>query len=74
MLGNRITDYSGKTVGWVETLDNGDQQVSAFSGKIIAFYRASNNTTTDFYGRIISHGNVAVGMLYNPQYNDEYKP
>ncbi len=62
-----IRDFYGRILGFVETDREGNQQVRAFSGIILGFYDKKNNCTRDFYGKIISKGNTAVGLLYKDQ-------
>ena len=66
MLVNKeyIRDRNGKIIGWVETDHIGNKVVKDFYGKIKGRYRKSSNTTVDFYGRIVSYGDVTSGLLY----------
>jgi hypothetical protein len=58
-----IQDWTGKILGYVQTNSNGDKTVSNFYGVILGYYRKSQNITTDFYGRMISRGDTAVGLI-----------
>ena len=69
-----VREFSGKIIGWVETDDKGNQDVRTFTGLIIARYDAEFNVTRDFYGKILTRGNTAVGQLFNPSVNTSYKP
>lgn len=69
-----VREFSGKIIGWVETENDGSQIVRAFSGKIIAKYDARFNVTREFSGKVLTQGNTAVGQLFNPSINTEYKP
>lgn len=61
-----IKDFSGKILGIVQTDSNGDQIAKDFqSQKILGYYRAKYNHTTDFFGRIIAKGNCVVSLIYN---------
>lgn len=58
-----IKDFYGRVMGTVETQGT-KQVVKDFYGKLVATYDSKDNFTRDFYGRVISKGNTAVGMLY----------
>lgn len=61
-----IREFSGKILGIVQTDSNGDQTAIDFSSrKILGYYRAKQDYTTDFYGRIIAKGNCVVSLIYN---------
>lgn len=57
-----IRDFTGKIIGKYEFKDNGDIIVRDFYNRILGYYIASRNVTTDFYKKVIAKGN-AVGML-----------
>ena len=63
LIGDPVRDFSGRIIGFYEHKPNGDIIVREFSGRILGYYRASENVTTDFYGRKIAFVNV-VGMLF----------
>ena len=69
-----VREFSGRIIGWIETDNHGNQIIRAFSGLIIARYDKDLNVTREFSGRIISKGNTAIGQLYNPAINPEYRP
>lgn len=69
-----VREFSGKIIGWVETDKDGNQQVRTFTGKIIGKYDKSLDCTRTFTGKIITKGNTAVGLLYMPEYNPDFKP
>lgn len=69
-----VREFSGRIIGWIETDSHGNQIIRAFSGLIIARYDKDLDVTREFSGRIISKGNTAVGQLYNPTINPEYRP
>ena len=31
----------------------------------LSFYRVKKNTTTDFYGKMLTKGNAAAGLIYD---------
>ena len=57
-----IKDFYGRIIGKIETKPNGDKIVTDFYGRIVGKYEKFSNTTKDFYGRVIAHGD-ACGML-----------
>ena len=67
-----VREFGGKIIGWVETDKDGNQDIRTFTGAIIARYDARMKVTRDFYGRILTKGNTAVGQLFNPSLNPSY--
>lgn len=60
-----IKNKSGKILGVIRYHDNGDQTALNYPGyKILGYYRASRNVTTDYYGKIISTGNSVIALIY----------
>jgi len=60
-----IKNRTGKILGVIRYHDNGDQTALSYPGyKILGYYRASRNVTTDYYGRILSNGNSVSGLIY----------
>ncbi len=60
-----ITDFMGKKLGIIETDSNGDQRAIDFdTRKVLGYYKANLNHTTDFMGRIIAKGNCVVSLIY----------
>ena len=62
-----ITDFMGKKLGIIETDSNtGDQRALDFNTrKVLGYYKANLNHTTDVMGRIIAKGNCVVSLIYN---------
>ena len=60
-----IKDFYGRILGYIETLDNGDQVATDFYGRVLGKYYAHDNVTKDFYGRILAHGNILASLIYN---------
>jgi hypothetical protein len=62
-----IRDFNTRQIiGILRTLNNGDVEAREFSSrKILGFYRAKKNTTTDFYGKMLTKGNAAAGLIYD---------
>ena len=61
-----ILDFlSRKQIGILRHLDNGDVVAIEFlSRKVLGYYRASTNTTVDFFGKQVSKGNTVVSFIY----------
>lgn len=63
-----ISEYpSGKKLGIIETdSSTGDQVARDFTTrKILGYYKADPNHTTDVLGHIIAKGNCVVSLIYN---------
>ena len=61
-----VKDFSGRILGIVQSLDNGDQIIKDFNTRqILGYYRARLNHTTDFRGVVIAKGNAAASLIYN---------
>lgn len=61
-----ITDFMGKKLGIIETDSNGDQRALDFNTRrILGYYKAAHNHTTDVMGRIVAKGNCVVSFIYN---------
>ena len=58
-----IREFSGSVVGYLDHESNGDITVRNFYGKVLGRYERSSDTTKDFYGRILYHGNMASALL-----------
>ena len=64
----KICDRMGRPIGMLRHLPNGDiEAVEFLSRKIIGFYRAASNTTTDFLGRFIAKGDVTAALIFNAE-------
>lgn len=60
----KITEFGGRVIGYIETDKDGNKQVRDFYGRILGYYNKNDNKTRDFYGRIISDSDTLVGFLY----------
>ena len=58
-----IKDFYGRIIGRIRIKDNGDKDVFDFYGRKLGYYLKSNNTTYDFYGRIIARGDACSMLL-----------
>lgn len=61
-----IRDFNTRQIiGIIRTKSNGDQVAIDFATrKILGFYRASRDATTDFLGRVLTRGNSVVSLIY----------
>ena len=59
-----VKDWTGKILGWVDTDSKGNQIVYNFGLRVLAKYDAYNDRTTDFAGKVLSHGNTAIAYIY----------
>ena len=61
-----IRDFDTRQIiGILRYKPNGDIEAVEFkSRQILGYYRASTDSTTDFFGRIIAKGNCVVSFIY----------
>jgi len=60
-----IKDFSGYILGYIVHEDNGDEKVVDFdTRKVLGYYKASENTTREFSGKIVGRGNRLSELLY----------
>ena len=59
-----IRDRSGRILGWIETDHLGNKLVRDFMGHTKGRYKKVGNVTLDFYGKIVSYGDVTASLLY----------
>lgn len=60
-----IRDFpSLRILGYVRTQANGDKIAFNFQKRILGYYRAKYDHTTDWQGRILSKGDTVVGLIY----------
>lgn len=57
-----IRDFNGRIIGYIETDKQGNKTIRDFYGIIKGYYKKSDNTTRDFYQRIVARGDQS-GML-----------
>lgn len=61
---DKITGFGGKIIGYVDTDQYGNQRVKGFDYKIKGYYDKNTDTTRDWYGHIMAHGNQVLMFLY----------
>ena len=62
MAKEKITDWTGKIIGWVEWSGN-KKWLSDFYGRRLGYYDKSLNITCDFYGRRVGTGDIVMTLL-----------
>lgn len=63
MAKNAIKDFSGKTIGWIIDMPNGDQEIKNFYMQTLGKYDKRQDVTRDFYGRVVARGNQLSMLL-----------
>lgn len=58
-----IKDWTGKTLGFIETDSCGNIILRNFYGQILGKYNKQLNITQDFYGRQVAKGNCIMMLL-----------
>ncbi len=62
MAREKIQDYTGKIIGWIEWSGN-KKWISDFYGRRLGYYDKSLNKTFDFYGRQVGMGDIVTTLL-----------
>ena len=66
MKDEQVKTISGKTVGIIRHLSNGDKVAIQYpSMKTLGYYRAAHNITTDLYGRLLNRGDSVVSLIWD---------
>ena len=63
MQEEKIKDFYGRIIGYIQTYPNGDKKLLNFYRKILGTYVKSSNITKDFYGRIVGRGDFLTSLL-----------
>ncbi len=63
MTKEKIQDYTGKILGFVETDGSGNKVLRDFYGKILGKYNKSLDITQDFYGCQVAKGDCLMILL-----------
>jgi len=58
-----IRDFFGKIIAYIDYKENGDQELRNYQQTVLGRYIVSKNTTTDYFGKILSRGNTLVGLI-----------
>ena len=60
-----ITDFYGRILGTIETENNGNRIARDFYGRYLGKYDKQLNRTEDFYGKILSSGDILSSLIVN---------
>ena len=61
---DKIKDWTGKIIGFIETDSvTGNKVVKDFHGRILGRYIKKINQTQDFYGRLVAKGDQSSMLL-----------
>ena len=58
----KISDWRGKTLGWVEWSGN-RKWISDFHGVRLGYYDKSLDKTFDFHGHQVGKGDISMSLL-----------
>lgn len=62
MAKEKIQDYTGKIIGWIEWSGN-KKWLSDFNGRRLGYYNKSLDKTFDFHGRQVGLGDCVMILL-----------
>ena len=72
MSETRVQNFRRETIGFIETRPNGTKIAKDFYRRKLGEYSPASDTTRDFYGRIVAHGDQTA-MLIQMQYAETHK-
>lgn len=58
-----VREFSGRIIGFIDTLPSGDKEVRDYSGRLLGRYDKKNNLVRDFSGRILYRGDQSSMLL-----------
>lgn len=63
-----ITAFGGRIIGYIDVdSSTGNKTVYAFGGRILGYYKAKEDVTVLFGGKIVSHGDTSSALLVTEQ-------
>ncbi len=64
-MANEITikDFYGRVLGYIKEDSSGNKVATNFYFKILGRYNKADDTTRDFYGRIIARGDILASLI-----------
>ena len=71
MTSQTIKDFYGKILGYIEEDLQGNKVAYDFYRRILGKYNKRENKTRDFYGRILSNGDITSSLVYNASSNQK---
>ena len=60
-----IKKFGGKIIGYISTDAAGNKTVMDYNRRILGFYDARRDETTDFYRRVIAYGDISGVFFKN---------
>ena len=54
-----IKKFGGKIIGYISTDAEGSKTVMDYNRRILGYYDARRDETTDFYRRVIAYGDIS---------------
>lgn len=73
---NRVTirEFSGVIIGYIDTDSRtGNKTARDFYNKILGYYYADRNVTTNFYNQIVAQGDCTSGLIYEEAAKQKWK-
>ena len=58
-----IRNFNGKIIAWIICKNNGDQEITDFTGHPLGRYFSRTNLTHDPYGKILGQGNILTSLI-----------
>lgn len=58
-----IRAFNGRTIGYIDTLPNGDKEIRDSSGRYLGKYDKKLDTTKDYAGRLLYRGDQSSMLL-----------
>lgn len=72
-LGRKLTDFSGRIIGYIEEQPNGNQIGRDFYGRIVGYWDSKLDVTRDFYQRIVGRGNILSALIQQAENENRKK-
>ena len=60
-----IKNFGGKIIGYISTDAEGSKTVMDYNRRILGYYDARRDETTDFYRRVIAYGDISGVFFIN---------
>lgn len=63
MASQRLEDRDHRTIGYIETLGDGQQRLEDRNHRTLGYYDPRTNRTEDAYHRTVGYGNILMTLL-----------